>query len=111
MNLVLQISILCKFIPENFLIGKMHWGEELFNYIQNSLVTPEEWTAGDSHPHFEYICLDFGNGINLKDQDRNLDPAVLIGLRVAYTYFIHGKYDLSFGQFRMLATPHIEVFD
>ncbi|CAG8640802.1 9843_t:CDS:2, partial [Paraglomus occultum] len=91
-------------------IGKTRWGEELFDYIQNYWVPPAEWTV-DSWPHFEYICLDFGNSINLKDQDHNLDPAVLIGLQVAFAYFIHGKYEMSFGQFRMRARSCIEMFN
>ncbi|CAG8607148.1 9321_t:CDS:2 [Paraglomus brasilianum] len=71
---------------------------------------PAKWTV-DSQPHFEYIYLDFGNSCALENEDYNLNPAVLIGLRVAYAYFICGKYEMSFGQFQMRATPCIEMFN
>ncbi|KAF9347431.1 hypothetical protein BGX26_001074 [Mortierella sp. AD094] len=45
--------------------------------------------------------IDFGTGIRLVEMYYNiLDPSIIIGLRIAYCYFVEGKYDMRFEVFR-----------
>ncbi|CAG8508035.1 3411_t:CDS:2 [Ambispora gerdemannii] len=82
-------------------IGKTRLGKEVFNNIQISDRLPFQ-------PHFEYLYVDFWNGIQLDQYDENLDDSVIIGLRIAYKFFILGKYNLGFQAFRQLAEPYVK---
>jgi hypothetical protein len=46
--------------------------------------------------HFKYLYMDFGNGYSLDNYDHKLDATVIIGLRIAYSFFIEKKYDIRF---------------
>ena len=72
---------------------------ELFDHIQKSWKPPQEW----DDVHFEYLYMNFVNGLYLDDYDCELSPTVIFGLRVAYVFFMekiitsHFKYsDLKF---------------
>lgn len=43
----------------------------------------------------------FGNGYSLENYDYKLDATVIIGLRIAYSFFIEKIYDVSFREFRL----------
>ncbi|CAG8515823.1 7631_t:CDS:2 [Funneliformis mosseae] len=92
-------------------IGKTQFGEELFNNIQSDWILPVEWIIDGRKPYFEYIYLDFSNDINLKNENCELDSTVIIGLRIAFTFFIKRKYDIVFEAFRALAKLYIKIFN
>lgn len=81
-------------------IGKTRFGEELFNHLKQHWVPPSPWTS--TNTHLEYLHMDFGNGIQLEKEDKDLTPTVIIGLRIAYCFFVEGKYDMKFAVFRRL---------
>src|SRR3954466_8931851 len=101
-------------ISEILRIGKTRFGRELYDYVRKNLtqscldlynnqsddikklITYRRWT----NIHFEYLYMDFGNGYSLDDYDYDLDATVIIGLRIAYSFFIEKKYDLGFREFR-----------
>lgn len=86
-------------------IGKTRFGQGLYNHLQSHLKVPE-W----KQPHFEYLYLDFGNGIKLDKYDGDFSAMVIIGLRIAYTFFVDGQYHMPFVNFRDRAMPHAELF-
>ncbi|CAG8501413.1 8858_t:CDS:2 [Funneliformis caledonium] len=93
--------------------SKTRFGWELFNCVKENLpqyfqdlyrdlsdeITKmrvfQRWT----NIHFEYIFIDFGNGYSLDDYDYKLDARVIIGLRIAYAFFIEKKYVINFRAF------------
>jgi hypothetical protein len=79
-------------------IGKTRFGEELFKHLKNK-TNWDPW-ENNSNLHFEYLYLDFGNGVQLDSYDDNLTPTVIFGLRIAYTFFIEEKYNMTFETFR-----------
>jgi len=68
---------------------KTRYGRELFNFLQQKWIPPNEWIKNNSKPHFEYILLDFSNGVFLDIDDQKLPSAIIIGLRLAYIFFVH----------------------
>jgi hypothetical protein len=44
--------------------------------------------------------MDFGNGFELDEEDYKLTASVIIGMRIAYAFFIEKKYDIKFQDFR-----------
>nr|CAG8493793.1 670_t:CDS:2 [Entrophospora candida] len=91
-------------------IGKTRFGRELFDFIQTRWVLPTQWTTNNCQPHFEYLYLDFGNSIKLDEYDYQLSTTVIIGLRIAYEFFVAGKYEVGFQLFRDQAWPYINIF-
>ncbi|CAG8626796.1 7624_t:CDS:2 [Paraglomus brasilianum] len=57
-------------------------------------------------PHYEYIMIDFSNGMILSDKEEQLSAEVILSLRVAFVFFIWGKYQMSFSEFRHEALQH-----
>ncbi|CAG8655067.1 2737_t:CDS:2, partial [Paraglomus occultum] len=88
-------------------IGKTRMGQELFKYIKEVWVPPH-WQK--PIVHFEYIRMDFGNGIQLDTYDMDLSATVIIGLRIAYVFFIEGKYDMQFVTFRDRVMRYVDMF-
>ncbi|CAB4490961.1 unnamed protein product [Rhizophagus irregularis] len=91
-------------------IGKTRFGIELFDYIKQNWEPPEEW--GDVH--FEYLYMNFGNGFYLSGYDSELKLEVILGLWIAYAFFIEKKYDTTFQVFRSRALQYgkdIFIFD
>ncbi|UZO15350.1 uncharacterized protein OCT59_006777 [Rhizophagus irregularis] len=76
-------------------IGKTRFGIELFDYIKKNWNPPKQW--GDVH--FEYLYMNFRNGLYLKEDDSELIPEVILGLRAAYAFFIEKKYAITFDIF------------
>src|SRR5687767_2563756 len=69
---------------------------ELFDHIQKSWKSPQEW----DDVHFEYLYMNFGNGLYLDDYDCELIPTVIFGLWVAYVFFMEKNYNILFQVFR-----------
>ncbi|CAG8476378.1 14477_t:CDS:2 [Dentiscutata erythropus] len=88
-------------------IGKTRFGQELFDFIQTRGVIP---TVNNRRPHFKYLHLDFGSSIKLDKFDYQLSTTVIIGLRIAYEFFIARKYEIEFQLFRERALPYIDTF-
>ncbi|CAG8638705.1 3544_t:CDS:2, partial [Paraglomus occultum] len=76
-------------------ISKTQMGQELFKCIKEVWVPPH-WQK--LMVHFEYIHMDFGNGIQLDTYDMDLSATIIIGLWITYVFFIKGKYDMQFFQ-------------
>ncbi|GJJ68032.1 hypothetical protein EMPS_00378 [Entomortierella parvispora] len=70
-------------------IGKTRFGKDLFTYLEETWIPPE-WT--ELNVLFEYLRMDFGNGIGLDKVDVMIDnPDVVFGHRIAYCFFIEKK--------------------
>ncbi|KAF9371256.1 hypothetical protein BGX21_005209 [Mortierella sp. AD011] len=95
-------------------IGKTRFGKELFSHLKDNWDTPvikhqPRWER--DNVRFHYIHLDFGNGIQLKPIDNDIsDPDIIIGLRIAYCFFINGRIDMSFDVFRAKVNKDIDQF-
>ncbi|GBB94357.1 hypothetical protein RclHR1_02340014 [Rhizophagus clarus] len=77
---------------------------ELFNQIKNDLPKiyakydiPQEirWTG----IYFKYFLINFANGYALTEKDYKLNASVIIGLHIAYAYFIEKEYMMTFQEF------------
>ncbi|KAG0045713.1 hypothetical protein BGZ83_009041 [Gryganskiella cystojenkinii] len=89
-------------------IGKTRFGKELFSHLAGSWLPPE-WA--ENNLQFEYLKMDFGNGIALNMADNGCDnPSIIIGHRIAYCFFIEGKYEMTFQRFQALIEGHINLF-
>jgi hypothetical protein len=47
---------------------------------------------------------------NSTNYDTNLIPTVILGLRIAYTFFVHEKYDIMFEHFHDQLKEYRETF-
>ncbi|GBC48487.2 hypothetical protein GLOIN_2v1656427 [Rhizophagus irregularis DAOM 181602=DAOM 197198] len=89
-------------------IGKTRYGEELFKHLENNQNwVPSEWK---NNLHIVGLYLDFGNGCQLDSYDDELTPTVIIGLRIAFTFFIERKYKMKFETFRRLIWEYRDIF-
>ncbi|GJJ68147.1 hypothetical protein EMPS_00493 [Entomortierella parvispora] len=89
-------------------IGKTRFGKELFNHLKDTWIPPE-WKGCDLI--FKYLRMDFGSGIKLTEEDVATDnPDIIIGTRIAFCFFIEGRYELSFAQFRNEIKSNINMF-
>ncbi|KAF0446450.1 crinkler family protein [Gigaspora margarita] len=91
-------------------IGKTRYGQELFDFLQTKWTLPVQWTTNGYRPHFEYLYLDFGGSIQLDEYDYRLAANEIIGLRIAYEFFVAKNYRMPFGSFRILALPYVRFF-
>jgi len=89
--------------------GKTRYGKEIFRHIQKHWVTPDLWKKFED-PHFEYIILDFGNDVRLDKNDQLLSTATILGLRLAWTFFVKGSNEMSFMTFRSEAIKYEQYF-
>ncbi|PKY62831.1 hypothetical protein RhiirA4_490071 [Rhizophagus irregularis] len=90
-------------------IGKTRFGSEIFKYLENNQNwVPSEW---ENNLQLISLYLDFGNGCKLDSYDDELTPTVIIGLRIAYLFFIDGKYTMKFEAFRRLVWEYREIFN
>ncbi|KAF9992102.1 hypothetical protein BGZ79_003500 [Entomortierella chlamydospora] len=93
-------------------LGKTRFGRELFSRLKEDWAPPTDnvrlnlsipnecWTRWTrDNIHFGYFHLDFSNGIRLVETDYNILESVIIDLRIAYCYFVEGKYDMDFEVF------------
>ncbi|CAB4391454.1 unnamed protein product [Rhizophagus irregularis] len=89
-------------------IGKTRYGDELFKRLENNQNwVPPEW---ENKLHIRRIYLDLGNGCKLDSYDDDLTPTVIIGLRIAYVFFIEKKIILSFTNFRDRVWKYRDIF-
>ncbi|CAB4491617.1 unnamed protein product [Rhizophagus irregularis] len=89
-------------------IGKTRYGDELFKRLENNQNwVPPEW---ENKLHIRRIYLDLGNGCKLDSYDDDLTPTVIIGLRIAYVFFIEKKFILSFTNFRDRVWKYRDIF-
>ncbi|CAG8684567.1 17281_t:CDS:2, partial [Racocetra fulgida] len=79
--------------------SKTRFGKELFEYVKRNWTPPQSWV----NVHFEYLHMNFGNGIQLDCYDYELSPSVIFGLRIAYAFFIEKYYSMTFIEFRTRA--------
>src|SRR4051812_27286070 len=68
---------------------------------------PLEW---ENNLQLESLYLDFDNGCRLDSYDDELAPTVIIGLRIAYVFFIEKKYFMKFETFRDRIWEHRDIF-
>ncbi|CAB5364970.1 unnamed protein product [Rhizophagus irregularis] len=89
-------------------IGKTRYRDELFKRLKNNQNwVPPEW---ENKLHIRRIYLDLGNGCKLDSYDDDLTPTVIIGLRIAYVFFIEKKFILSFTNFRDRVWKYRDIF-
>ncbi|PKY56726.1 hypothetical protein RhiirA4_448817 [Rhizophagus irregularis] len=90
-------------------IGKTRFGQEIFKHLENGQNwVPPEWK---NNLQLQSLYLDFGNGCKLDSYDDQLTPTVIIGLRIAYVFFIEKKYIMKFETFRGLVWEYREIFN
>ncbi|CAI2197587.1 8777_t:CDS:2, partial [Funneliformis geosporum] len=87
-------------------IGKTRWGNEFFNSVKKDWSSPPSWEK----PGYLYLFLDFINGVRLSSFDKNLEASTILGLRVAFDYFVCRKRKISFQEFKILVEPYIKFF-
>ncbi|GBB87908.1 hypothetical protein RclHR1_01440023 [Rhizophagus clarus] len=90
-------------------IGKTRYGDELLKYLKNDQSWVPSWWKDNLH--IESLYIDFGNGCQLDLYDDHLNPTIIIGLRIAYVFFIENKYDMKFETFRRLVWEYREIFN
>ena len=86
--------------------GKTRWGNEFFNSVKKDWSPPTSWEK----PEYLYLLLDFVNGVRLSSFDKDLEASTILGLRVAFDYFVCGKRKISFQEFKILVKPYINFF-
>ncbi|CAJ0752763.1 19615_t:CDS:2, partial [Entrophospora sp. SA101] len=91
-------------------IGKTRLGLEVFNILQHHWTLPTEWSSNGS-VHTKYLRLDFGNDVILDVYDYDISASIIIGIRMAYEFFIKGKYDIQFREFRHEALKNKDNFN
>ncbi|CAG8541511.1 970_t:CDS:2 [Funneliformis mosseae] len=91
-------------------IGKTRLGLEVFNILQHHWTPPTEWSSNGS-VHTKYLRLDFGNDVILDVYDYDISASIIIGIRMAYEFFIKGKYDIQFREFRHEALKNKDNFN
>ncbi|RGB42311.1 hypothetical protein C1646_662393 [Rhizophagus diaphanus] len=88
-------------------IGKTRYGDELFKHLENNQYwVPSEW----KNNHIESLYIDFGNDCKLNSYDDELTPTLIIGLRIAFVFYIKGKYQMKFETFRRLIGKYCVIF-
>lgn len=92
-------------------IGKTRLGQEVFNILQHHWMPPTEWTSNGFLAHLVYLHLDFGNDMILDVYDSDLSASIIIGIRMSYEFFVKGKYDIQFREFRHEALKHKDDFN
>jgi hypothetical protein len=57
--------------------------------------------------------MDFGNGFELDEADYKLTASVIIGMRIAYAFFIEIEYDIKFREFRfhLVRCRYVDLFN
>ncbi|PKY56061.1 hypothetical protein RhiirA4_476055 [Rhizophagus irregularis] len=89
-------------------IGKTRYGVELFKQLENNQNwVPSEWK---NNLHIGGLYLDFSNGCQLDSYDDELTPTVIIGLQIAFAFFIERKYRMKFVTFRRLIWEYRDIF-
>ncbi|GBC05179.1 hypothetical protein RclHR1_06080008 [Rhizophagus clarus] len=89
-------------------IGKTRFGSEIFKHLKdNQNWAPPAWK---NNLQLENLYVDFGNGCRLDSYDDELTPTVIIGLRIAYVFFIEGKYTMRFETFRDRVWKYKDIF-
>ncbi|CAG8637471.1 10234_t:CDS:2, partial [Paraglomus occultum] len=91
-------------------IGKTRYGQELFGTLQSKLSPAAQEKGFDFSPCYYYMLLDFSNGVSLGLEEEKLSPEIILGLRLAYSYFIQGKYQEQFPEFRFKALNYFGYF-
>jgi hypothetical protein len=89
------------------LSGKTRCGEEVYRALDHWL-PPEEWSL--PMPYLMYLLLDFSNGLKLDQYDQNLSSSVILGLRIAFAFFVRRKHRMSFEAFRLKARSYFDFF-
>ncbi|PKK62363.1 hypothetical protein RhiirC2_759666 [Rhizophagus irregularis] len=77
--------------------------------IYNDRKIPHDRRRTDTH--FEYLCIDFGNGHRLTRQDYGIDASIIIGLRIAHAFFIEKEYGMTFQEFRIALEQYRDSFN
>ncbi|GES96875.1 hypothetical protein GLOIN_2v1729495 [Rhizophagus clarus] len=90
-------------------IGKTRYGIELFDWLD------KEWEPSKGQkPYMLYMLLDFSNGYALDEYeiqgDMKIASEIILGLRLAYYFFVNEKYVMSFEMFRIKANEYKHLF-
>ncbi|CAG8452323.1 1258_t:CDS:2 [Funneliformis caledonium] len=81
---------------------------EIMKNIQNHLQGSKAKTDFNILVSGRAPGIDFGNSCKLDSYDDELTPTVIIGLRIAYVFFIEGKYTMNI--YNLQLNRHIIVF-
>ncbi|CAB4384734.1 unnamed protein product [Rhizophagus irregularis] len=77
-------------------IGKTRYGDELFKHLKNNQDwVPFKW----KNNHIEGLYIDFSDDCQLDSYDDELTQTVIISLRIAFVFYIKGKYQMKFKTF------------
>ncbi|RUS17051.1 hypothetical protein BC937DRAFT_90486 [Endogone sp. FLAS-F59071] len=91
-------------------IGKTRYGQEVYRYLEEQWIPPPEWVTDDIPPHLEYILLDFIDGLVLDEFDNQLTPSIILGIRMAYVFYVQRQYMMTFKVFRAGAMNYKDYF-
>ncbi|KAG0247163.1 hypothetical protein BG011_001931, partial [Mortierella polycephala] len=80
-------------------IGKTRYGRELYDTLRRRLSEEAKAKGNDYSPYYHYMLLDFAVDAKLGPIDTCLDADTVLGLRLAYTHFFHGRYYEGFLDF------------
>ncbi|CAG8713521.1 2171_t:CDS:2, partial [Ambispora leptoticha] len=75
---------------------KTRYGRELFKKLEQDVNLQESIKKPIA---FVYLLLDFSNGLKLNEDDSELSVQILVGLRIAYAFFIGNNYNVGFPTF------------
>jgi hypothetical protein len=71
-------------------------------------VVPDEYKGAERI----YVMVDFSNGCKILPAELDLSPSIIVGVRLAFAYFIYGKVNMNFTEFfRECQNFGIESFD
>jgi hypothetical protein len=57
-----------------------------------------------------YLMIDFSNGGKLLFIEKDFHPSLIMGLRLAYAYFLQGKYEVNYPEFLQFCRTSMESF-
>ena len=57
-----------------------------------------------------YLMIDFSNGGKLLFIEKDFHPSLIMGLRLAYAYFLQGKYEVNYPEFLQYCRASMESF-
>jgi hypothetical protein len=78
--------------------------QEVFRQWKN--IAPEQYQDAK----LLYLMIDFSNGGKLLFIEKDFHPSLIMGLRIAYAYFLQGKYEVNYPEFLQYCKDFVESF-
>ncbi|KAG9062191.1 hypothetical protein KI688_006523 [Linnemannia hyalina] len=91
-------------------VGKTRYGRELYHALRHGLSPAVKVEGLNYSPYYYYMLLDFSRDVGLSQTEDTLWAETILGLRLAYAHFIHGKYYHGFLDFLYQTKDHKGLF-